>query len=301
MVTGTLTPLQELIIDRRQSAMKTLYIIRGLPGAGKTTLAHQLCPRWHPLKRAIAADDCPNRYLSNGTINPDVPHQVAHNWVRIKVERWMRTGWITTIAIHNVSHIIDHMEPYLALAAKYGWSVQVVHAEGVLLPSGSLAQSVHGSIPTEDIDRWRTTWEPWCTSSAKVEYALICDHVVRFLRQEKDVFIYLELEKPHRPWRFRHRPLDHDLTPANDEAIAQVMTAAKERLSSYPELQNMTRDELIVALSNEAYDSDLFAGYLSEIYCHITNGRISKPGVSPDTVIDEMERIRRKQENDDDA
>lgn len=79
--------------------MKTLYIIRGLSGKGKTTLARSLCPWWHPFKRQVAADDMPGLYDPDGKYVIEL-QQRSHQWCQRRVINWMQQG-MWAIAVHN--------------------------------------------------------------------------------------------------------------------------------------------------------------------------------------------------------
>ena len=139
---------------------KTLYLIRGLPGAGKTSLACAIAWWINPLTREIAADDMPDRYLNSGELNPDISHQEAHAWCLAWVKGWMRHGVIRTICVHNTFAKIKYMQPYLELAEKFGWHVAIVHAEAVRLPDGAIASSVH-SVPGDVQQQMLESWDPF--------------------------------------------------------------------------------------------------------------------------------------------
>lgn len=61
-----------------------LYLIRGLLGSSKTTLAHVLTPH------SIAADDYPGVYADGKFHSELVP--IAHAWCKQEVERMMHKG-----------------------------------------------------------------------------------------------------------------------------------------------------------------------------------------------------------------
>lgn len=132
--------------------MPTLYIIRGLPGTGKSTLAKTLCP-----DRNIAADDYPGRYLPDGKLNPQITHAQAHEWVRLVVRGWMADG--EDIAVSNVFSRKAHIEPFLFMAIDAGYSSQVIECQQVLQTSGLKAEGIH-NVPESAVQRWRGEWEP---------------------------------------------------------------------------------------------------------------------------------------------
>jgi hypothetical protein len=111
------------------------------------------------LSRDISADDYPGRYLKNGTLNPDIPHSVAHSWVRQTVKYWMQRG-MRTIAVHNVFASTGFIERYIEMAQHYGYQVHVIHCEAVIRKDGKLAPSSHG-VPDSVQQRWIAEWEGW--------------------------------------------------------------------------------------------------------------------------------------------
>jgi predicted ABC-type ATPase len=147
--------------------MKTLYIIRGLDGTGKTTIARQLCPWWNPFSREIAADNFPDRYLPDGKLNPAISHASAHDWVKRSVEGWMKRG-VRSIAVHNVFSLKRHCIPFINLAAKHGYSVSFICTERLLLPNGSEALGVH-DVPADVRDVWIEQWESYVESPENKE------------------------------------------------------------------------------------------------------------------------------------
>jgi hypothetical protein len=128
----------------RQQQPRTLYLIRGIAGTGKTTLAEALTP-WH-----CAADMMPGLYTKDG-YNQHLQGR-SHEWCRDVIERWMEQGK-RKIAVHNTFVLNKYIETYGNLAFMHGYRFQVIHCEGE-----------HGSthdVPEEIMQRWRKTWEPY--------------------------------------------------------------------------------------------------------------------------------------------
>lgn len=94
--------------------MKTLYIIRGVSGAGKTTLAKTLCGL--PNTVAIAADDY--HYDEEGNYNWKAENMSkAHQWCKEVVEKKLEAG--LNVVVHNTNTSEKEIKPYLDLADKY--------------------------------------------------------------------------------------------------------------------------------------------------------------------------------------
>lgn len=128
---------------------RTLYIIRGISGSGKSTLASALT------RHNVAADNMPGLYV-NGIYQFGL-QQNSHRWCESQVERWMRQGK-STIGVHNTNTKRKYYESYINMAHHYGYVVQVIHAEAVILPDGSSPGNVHG-VTEEILDRQRSSWE----------------------------------------------------------------------------------------------------------------------------------------------
>jgi predicted kinase len=99
---------------------KTLFLLRGLPSSGKTTLAKTLEVSL-PNAIAYAADDF--HYDENGNYNwkPDNVHK-AHVWCQHCVMKVMEVG-AENIIVHNTNTSEREMKPYLELAEEYGYNV----------------------------------------------------------------------------------------------------------------------------------------------------------------------------------
>lgn len=142
----------------RKPSSRTLYLIRGISGNGKSELAKALTPY------NVAADEFPGLYIAG---QYQIHHQKAsHQWCFSRIEAWMRQGR-RKIAVHNTFCEMKHVQEYLVLAQKYRYVVQVIHAEGVILASGEMAQNVH-NVPTEIIQQQQETWQSFRIQSDKL-------------------------------------------------------------------------------------------------------------------------------------
>lgn len=94
---------------------KCLFLFRGLPGSGKTTLAN----KFDETVYTIAADDY---FYHNGKYIFDKSKLAnAHGWCLRECEYVMKIGH--NIAIHNTLTTEKELEPYYALAEKYDYMV----------------------------------------------------------------------------------------------------------------------------------------------------------------------------------
>ena len=96
---------------------KALYILRGVSGCGKTTLANQLCEM--PNTVSWAADDY---HYDDGNYNW-LPEnlKLAHNWCRDMVRNSMELNY--NIVVHNTNTSEKELKPYLDMAEKFGYKV----------------------------------------------------------------------------------------------------------------------------------------------------------------------------------
>lgn len=105
--------------------MKNLVIIRGLPGAGKTTLAKILAEEKYPV---FSIDD----YFTNpqtGEYQFDFSkNHLAYKACEQSVENAMQKN-ATKIFVHNVFSMLWEMKPYFMLAKKYNYCVHVMTVE----------------------------------------------------------------------------------------------------------------------------------------------------------------------------
>jgi len=126
---------------------KTLYILRGLPGSGKTTLAKSLLGDTGVM---YAADD----YFyeqGNGTYLFDASGlKTAHTQCQGRVEEAMLHG-VAKIAVHNTFVKLWEMGAYLKMAEEHGYTPVVLTCE-------SNFGNSHG-VPDETVSRMLENWE----------------------------------------------------------------------------------------------------------------------------------------------
>ena len=128
---------------------KTLFLLRGLPGSGKTTLANQLGGS------LVEAD---RYFMVYGEYKFDASKlKEAHAWCRNQVKEWMETndrGFdVPRIVVSNTFTQEWEMKPYYDLAKEYGYIVF-----SLIVENRHGGQNVH-NVPEEVIDRMRTRFE----------------------------------------------------------------------------------------------------------------------------------------------
>ena len=124
---------------------KTLYIVRGLPGSGKTSLARQLTSIVH------SADDFFYE-LGEGSYAFDSKLLgKAHLQCQERVEAALEAGE-PTVAVANTFSQAWEAEHYFKLAEYFGYSVFVVECQ-------SSFGNVH-DVPPDAIKKMAARWEP---------------------------------------------------------------------------------------------------------------------------------------------
>lgn len=104
--------------------MKTLILLRGLPGAGKSTFANFLWESGVIFEADKYFHDDKGNYNWNG----DLLEQ-AHQWCQKSVEDAMIENhnsngeYFSEVVVSNTSTTTKDLQPYIDLADKYGYNV----------------------------------------------------------------------------------------------------------------------------------------------------------------------------------
>ena len=129
--------------------MKTLYIVRGIPGSGKSTFAKSI-GGVH-----IEADQF---FMMNGKYNFDITKiKLAHKYCQNQTEAWMKTDGTQVnndkIVVSNTFTQEWEMEPYFKLAEKYGYKTFSLIVEN---RHGGVNE--HG-VPEDKLELMKTRFE----------------------------------------------------------------------------------------------------------------------------------------------
>jgi predicted kinase len=125
-----------------------LYIIRGLPGSGKSTYAKKLLKETPTLSH-YEAD---MYFYVNGvyTFNLNKLH-IAHQWCLNSTENDLKLG--KTVIVSNTFTQLKELAPYIKLSNKYNTNLVVLKTVGNY-------KSIH-NVPEETLIKMKNRWEDY--------------------------------------------------------------------------------------------------------------------------------------------
>lgn len=133
--------------------MKKLYIVRGLPGSGKSTFAEALVGSDFLVCEADKYFIVDGEYKFDGT-----KIKQAHEWCKNRVETYMKDSLVNDqfyreIAVSNTFTQEWEMESYYKLAEQYGYMVFSIIVEN---RHGGVNQ--HG-VPADKLEQMKNRFE----------------------------------------------------------------------------------------------------------------------------------------------
>ena len=128
---------------------KELFLLRGLPGSGKTTLANQLGGS------LVEAD---RYFMEYGEYKFDASKlKEAHAWCKEQVQNWMETNGrgfdVPRIVVSNTFTQEWEMKPYYDLAREHGYMVF-----SLIVENRHGGKNVH-NVPEDKIEQMRKRFE----------------------------------------------------------------------------------------------------------------------------------------------
>ena len=124
---------------------KILYIVRGIPGSGKSTFAKQLTANVFEADHYFYDNDGNYKFIASEIKDA---HKECQDNVRIAME-----SSIPKIAVSNTSTQEWEMEPYFELAKKYGYKVFTIIVE-----NRHGGTNVH-NVPEDKIEQMKNRFE----------------------------------------------------------------------------------------------------------------------------------------------
>lgn len=133
----TLSDIEDNVVERNNrkrlkelGAIKpTLFIIRGINGSGKTSLARRVCPARTVSDTDYFQKEADRKDDSYKNIYDESQEIHAYNFCLFKVEEWMQADPTTDICVANPFTEKDQFYPYINLADEYGFQVSVIRCE----------------------------------------------------------------------------------------------------------------------------------------------------------------------------
>lgn len=125
--------------------MKTLYIVRGLPGSGKSTYAKSL---------GIPHFEADMYFMKDGVYVFDTKKlNSAHNWCWNQVANTNGQGTHTSesFAISNTSTTLKEFKHYIELGRTYGFKIVIVDVK-------TAYGTIHG-VPEATMEKMRNRWQ----------------------------------------------------------------------------------------------------------------------------------------------
>lgn len=124
---------------------KILIILRGVPGAGKSSFAELL-----GTKAICCADDY---FMRDGVYNW-LPNNIekAHDWCQCKCKRFMKAQ-VERIVIANTSTTERELKPYMDLARQFGYKVY-----SVIIENRMNTKNIH-NVPEAIIKKMKSRFE----------------------------------------------------------------------------------------------------------------------------------------------
>lgn len=132
----------------------TLFLIRGVPGSGKSTFARHL---WNDCEICEADKYFYDKETGEYNFNPS-KLKAAHEWCRNEVENRMKENkqnsrYYPEIVVSNTFTQEWEMEPYFKLAKEYGYMVT-----SIIIENRHGGTNVHG-VPEESIRKMKDRFE----------------------------------------------------------------------------------------------------------------------------------------------
>ena len=133
---------------------KVLFLVRGLPGSGKSSIAAAIAPK------SVSADDFfmqGDKYLFDPMKLAD-----AHAYCQNTTAHFLSLHEVGSVAVANTFTSRWEMEPYLLMAQTAGARVVVIDTFDAGLDDDSLSRiNLHG-VPVEAIAAMRARFEHDC-------------------------------------------------------------------------------------------------------------------------------------------
>lgn len=135
---------------------KTLYIMRGISGSGKSTFAKQI--QSHEGGVIYSTDEF--RYQNGKYVFDPEKNVEQHHANQKRAIEAMQAG-ITPIIIDNINVTLDQARPYIDAGLEYGYNIQLRQpTTDWQWDAKELAKRNDGRAPLDVIEQMLKSWEP---------------------------------------------------------------------------------------------------------------------------------------------
>lgn len=126
-----------------------LYLIRGLPGSGKSTEAKRITDKNSGLFKHLEAD---MYFMQGGKYNFDPSKlRYAHEWCQTKTESYLERGY--NVIVSNTFTTLKEIKPYEDIAKKLNVKLEVYQTNNTF-------KNVH-NVPEEALQRMKDRWQEY--------------------------------------------------------------------------------------------------------------------------------------------
>lgn len=139
---------------KKAQSEKICYIMRGISGSGKSSLANELGTGGV----ILATDDF---FMESGKYEFDMSAiGYAHDWNIDRAAQAMKKG-ISPVVIDNTNVEAWQAKPYVLLAQKYGYKIEIVEPNTPWkFNAEELAKRNTHNVPRAAIDKMLEKWQP---------------------------------------------------------------------------------------------------------------------------------------------
>lgn len=162
---------------------KTLVLIRGIPGSGKTTLAKEIADGVIEHPHFETDNFFTNPYTGEYRFKPELI-KVAHQWCQSLVFKALLDEEPKVIVSNTFTQIWE-LEPYLEMAQRFGYKVDIHTCTGEYT-------NVHG-VPEEKVQEMKQRFEPTAYVKSPHFDLLTQSTITRVMEEMKDLKTWSEV------------------------------------------------------------------------------------------------------------
>ena len=138
--------------------MKIAFIMRGVPGSGKSTMAEQLVARYDNARLSWAIHSTDALSYVDGKYDFDLKKLGARHEQNYKNFRASVSDGVPVVICDNTNITRKEFRPYVEIALTRGY--RVVYVEMPHPPAGLAALRTKHGVPVEVIEKMLERWEP---------------------------------------------------------------------------------------------------------------------------------------------